>query len=100
MCLFTAVQLNYMLPASLLTWLTLTVVLFALICKHIPTPTPIVAQLQAAGRLTGLIFATMPGSTTAKKLDLSKLTDDEAKHVWAVVQRDFDLRKKEEDRLG
>ncbi|KAM6979346.1 melanophilin [Tautogolabrus adspersus] len=42
----------------------------------------------------------MPGNTPGKKLDLSKLTDDEAKHVWAVVQRDFDLRKKEEDRLG
>ncbi|XP_070694107.1 melanophilin isoform X2 [Pempheris klunzingeri] len=42
----------------------------------------------------------MPGTTTGKKLDLSKLTDEEAKHVWAVVQRDFDLRKKEEDRLG
>ncbi|XP_076011068.1 melanophilin [Genypterus blacodes] len=35
-----------------------------------------------------------------KKLDLSKLTDEEATHVWGVVQRDFDLRKKEEDRLG
>ncbi|KAL1770959.1 melanophilin isoform X1 [Sigmodon hispidus] len=34
-----------------------------------------------------------------KKLDLSKLTDEEAKHVWAVVQRDFDLRRKEEERL-
>ncbi|XP_055086492.1 melanophilin isoform X2 [Periophthalmus magnuspinnatus] len=43
----------------------------------------------------------MPGSvTTGKKLDLSKLTDEEAKHVWEVVQRDFNLRKKEEDRLG
>uniref|UniRef100_A0A671V9R0 Melanophilin n=1 Tax=Sparus aurata TaxID=8175 RepID=A0A671V9R0_SPAAU len=42
----------------------------------------------------------MPVTMTGKKLDLSKLTDDEAKHVWAVVQRDFDLRKKEEDRLG
>ncbi|KAM9347469.1 melanophilin [Symphorus nematophorus] len=42
----------------------------------------------------------MLGTTTGKKLDLSKLTDEEAKHVWAVVQRDFDLRKKEEDRLG
>lgn len=42
----------------------------------------------------------MPGNTTGPKLDLSKLTDEEAKHVWAVVQRDFDLRKKEEDRLG
>ncbi|KAM5268860.1 melanophilin isoform 3-T3 [Hipposideros larvatus] len=34
-----------------------------------------------------------------KKLDLSKLTDEEARHVWAVVQRDFELRKKEEERL-
>lgn len=42
----------------------------------------------------------MPGGTTGKKLDLTKLTDAEAEHVWAVVQRDFDLRKKEEDRLG
>lgn len=43
----------------------------------------------------------MPGSVTAgKKLDLSKLTDEEAKHIWEVVQRDFNLRKKEEDRLG
>ncbi|KAG8124600.1 hypothetical protein E2320_019922 [Naja naja] len=32
-----------------------------------------------------------------KKLDLSRLTDEEAKHVWEVVQRDFDLRKKEEE---
>ncbi|XP_030639204.1 melanophilin a [Chanos chanos] len=35
-----------------------------------------------------------------KKLDLSKLTDEEAKHVWEVIQRDFELRKKEEERLG
>ncbi|KAK0147200.1 Melanophilin [Merluccius polli] len=42
----------------------------------------------------------MPGGALGKKLDLSKLTDEEAKHVWDVVQRDFDLRKKEEDRLG
>ncbi|XP_015676223.1 melanophilin [Protobothrops mucrosquamatus] len=34
-----------------------------------------------------------------KKLDLSRLTDEEAKHVWEVVQRDFDLRKTEEERL-
>ncbi|XP_026641866.1 melanophilin [Microtus ochrogaster] len=34
-----------------------------------------------------------------KKLDLSKLTDEEAKHVLAVVQRDFDLRRREEERL-
>ncbi|XP_046701787.1 melanophilin a isoform X3 [Silurus meridionalis] len=35
-----------------------------------------------------------------KKLDLSRLTDEEAKHVWEVIQRDFELRKKEEARLG
>uniref|UniRef100_A0A8V0Y901 Melanophilin n=2 Tax=Gallus gallus TaxID=9031 RepID=A0A8V0Y901_CHICK len=42
-----------------------------------------------------------PGSPCkmGRKLDLSKLTDEEAKHVWEVVQRDFDLRKKEEERL-
>ncbi|XP_020658012.3 melanophilin isoform X3 [Pogona vitticeps] len=34
-----------------------------------------------------------------RKLDLSKLTDEEAKHVWDVVQRDFELRQKEEERL-
>ncbi|KAK9410971.1 melanophilin [Crotalus adamanteus] len=34
-----------------------------------------------------------------KKLNLSRLTDEEAKHVWEVVQRDFDLRKTEEERL-
>ncbi|XP_040058384.2 melanophilin isoform X2 [Gasterosteus aculeatus] len=39
-------------------------------------------------------------ATKGSKLDLSKLTDEEAKHIWEVVQRDFDLRKKEEDRLG
>ncbi|KAI1899770.1 hypothetical protein AGOR_G00065170 [Albula goreensis] len=42
----------------------------------------------------------MPGTNVGKKLDLSRLTDEEAKHVWEVIQRDFDLRKKEEDRLG
>uniref|UniRef100_A0A3Q3ADF7 RabBD domain-containing protein n=1 Tax=Kryptolebias marmoratus TaxID=37003 RepID=A0A3Q3ADF7_KRYMA len=42
----------------------------------------------------------MPGSAAGRKLDLSTLTDDEVKHVWDVVQRDFDLRRKEEDRLG
>ncbi|GCB69322.1 hypothetical protein scyTo_0001033 [Scyliorhinus torazame] len=36
----------------------------------------------------------------ARKLDLSKLTEDEAQHVLQVVQRDLDLRKQEEDRLG
>nr|XP_045002617.1 melanophilin [Jaculus jaculus]XP_045002618.1 melanophilin [Jaculus jaculus] len=34
-----------------------------------------------------------------KKLDLSGLTDEEAEHVRAVVQRDFDLRRREEERL-
>ncbi|KAM5228680.1 melanophilin [Ctenodactylus gundi] len=34
-----------------------------------------------------------------KKLDLSKLTDEEAKHVWEVVRRDFALRRREEERL-
>ncbi|KAM6957998.1 melanophilin-like [Tautogolabrus adspersus] len=34
------------------------------------------------------------------KLDLTRLTDEEAKHVWEVIQRDFNLRKKEEERLG
>ncbi|XP_025999312.1 melanophilin a isoform X1 [Astatotilapia calliptera] len=34
------------------------------------------------------------------KLDLSRLTDEEAKHVWEVIQRDFNLRKKEEERLS
>lgn len=35
-----------------------------------------------------------------RKLDLSGLTDDETEHVLQVVQRDFNLRKKEEDRLS
>uniref|UniRef100_A0A8D2DTN3 RabBD domain-containing protein n=1 Tax=Sciurus vulgaris TaxID=55149 RepID=A0A8D2DTN3_SCIVU len=34
-----------------------------------------------------------------RKLDLSKLTDEEAEHIWGVVQRDFDLRRREEERL-
>ncbi|XP_004868448.1 melanophilin isoform X13 [Heterocephalus glaber] len=34
------------------------------------------------------------------KLDLSKLTDEEAQHVWQVVQRDFALRTREEERLA
>ncbi|XP_066431496.1 melanophilin isoform X6 [Eleutherodactylus coqui] len=34
-----------------------------------------------------------------KKLDLSKLSDDEARHVWEVVERDMNLRKNEEQRL-
>ncbi|XP_051568498.1 melanophilin a isoform X2 [Myxocyprinus asiaticus] len=35
-----------------------------------------------------------------KKLDLSRLSEEEAKHVLEVIQRDFMLRKKEEERLG
>ncbi|XP_012885698.1 PREDICTED: rab effector MyRIP [Dipodomys ordii] len=35
-----------------------------------------------------------------RKLDLSALTDDETEHVLQVVQRDFNLRKKEEERLS
>ncbi|XP_027879078.1 melanophilin isoform X2 [Xiphophorus couchianus] len=42
----------------------------------------------------------MPTTAVGRKLDLSRLTDEEARHVWDVVQRDFDLRRKEEDRLG
>lgn len=34
-----------------------------------------------------------------KKLDLSKLSDEEAKHVWEVIERDMNLRKNEEQRL-
>ncbi|XP_053511200.1 melanophilin isoform X2 [Artibeus jamaicensis] len=34
-----------------------------------------------------------------KKLDLSKLTDEEAQHVWEVIQRDLELRRREEERL-
>ncbi|KAK9969258.1 hypothetical protein ABG768_027451 [Culter alburnus] len=45
-------------------------------------------------------FKMMPSSSNGKSLDLSRLTDDEAKHVWQVIQRDFHLRQKEEDRLG
>ncbi|KAM6152762.1 melanophilin [Erethizon dorsatum] len=33
-------------------------------------------------------------------LDLSTLTDEEARHVWQVVQRDFALRTREEERLA
>lgn len=35
-----------------------------------------------------------------RKLDLSGLTDDETEHVLQVVQRDFNLRKREEERLS
>uniref|UniRef100_A0AAY5KIV1 RabBD domain-containing protein n=1 Tax=Esox lucius TaxID=8010 RepID=A0AAY5KIV1_ESOLU len=33
-------------------------------------------------------------------MDLTTLSDDEAKHIWEVIQRDFNLRKIEEERLG
>ncbi|XP_055493641.1 melanophilin-like isoform X2 [Leucoraja erinacea] len=36
----------------------------------------------------------------ARRLDLSQLTEDEAQHVFHVVQRDMSLRKKEDERLG
>lgn len=39
-------------------------------------------------------------STMDRKLDLSRLSDEEAKHIWEVIQRDFTLRKTEEERLG
>ncbi|KAJ8012441.1 hypothetical protein DPEC_G00042800 [Dallia pectoralis] len=42
----------------------------------------------------------MPATAMGTKLDLSTLTEEEANHVFQVVQRDFDLRKKEKDRLG
>ncbi|XP_036396661.1 melanophilin-like [Megalops cyprinoides] len=42
----------------------------------------------------------MAANIIGKKLDLTRLTDEEAKHVWEVILRDFDLRKKEEERLG
>ncbi|TSK82161.1 Rab effector MyRIP [Bagarius yarrelli] len=35
-----------------------------------------------------------------RKLDMSNLTEEEAEHVLQVVQRDMQLRKKEEKRLG
>lgn len=56
--------------------------------------------LAPAWQLRGIKPSDMQAAAAGKKLDLSKLTDEEAQHVWAVVQRDFDLRKKEEDRLG
>ncbi|XP_072117612.1 melanophilin-like isoform X2 [Mobula birostris] len=36
----------------------------------------------------------------ARKLDLSQLTEEELQHVLHVVQRDMNLRKKEDERLG
>lgn len=71
----------------MLLMLSLTIPMFFILLLHCrPAPS--------------INFTVMPSTTTGEKLDLSKLTDEEAKHVWEVVQRDFDLRKKEEDRLG
>ncbi|XP_063256106.1 melanophilin isoform X4 [Prinia subflava] len=53
---------------------------------------------QLGGASNGIGFSSRRDEM-GRKLDLSKLTDEEAKHVWEVVQRDFDLRKKEEERL-
>ncbi|XP_078260720.1 melanophilin-like [Rhinoraja longicauda] len=36
----------------------------------------------------------------ARNLDLTQLTEDEAQHVFQVVQRDMNLRKQEDERLG
>ncbi|XP_053537330.1 rab effector MyRIP isoform X2 [Ictalurus punctatus] len=38
--------------------------------------------------------------TMGRKLDMSNLTEEEAEHVLQVVQRDMQLRKKEEERLS
>lgn len=74
-------------------WLSFSVTTFKFSCDF-------VAPFSPTGNLPGhRSHSAMLSSTTAKKLDLSKLTDDEAQHVWEVVQRDFDLRKKEDDRL-
>ncbi|KAG8508245.1 Melanophilin [Galemys pyrenaicus] len=40
------------------------------------------------------------GAEMGGELDLSRLTDEEARHVWEVVQRDIDLRRREEQRLA
>ncbi|XP_071290378.1 melanophilin isoform X2 [Agelaius tricolor] len=54
---------------------------------------------RSGGASNGIGFVEGRRGAMGRKLDLSKLTDEEAKHVWEVVQRDFDLRKKEEERL-
>ncbi|XP_054492270.2 melanophilin isoform X2 [Agelaius phoeniceus] len=54
---------------------------------------------RSGGASNGIGFVEGHRGEMGRKLDLSKLTDEEAKHVWEVVQRDFDLRKKEEERL-
>ncbi|XP_071603169.1 melanophilin isoform X4 [Heliangelus exortis] len=67
---------------------------------HYSAPTSHPVSIPGHGR--GSVPSNRPGFLhleMGRKLDLSKLTDEEAKHVWEVVQRDFDLRKKEEERL-
>ncbi|XP_045909041.1 melanophilin isoform X3 [Micropterus dolomieu] len=96
-----------MSPCLSSSWLTRHVISIA-VCYLVSPAVSLVcyclqATLSTASPAPGSLPAhrfTMPGTTAGKKLDLSKLTDEEAKHVWEVVQRDFDLRKKEEDRLG
>nr|XP_054591401.1 melanophilin a isoform X2 [Nothobranchius furzeri] len=61
-------------------------------------------QLMSSGLVSALFSQQQqqqPRETRSmeRKLDLSRLTDEEAKHVWEVIQRDFNLRKKEEERL-
>ncbi|KAG5852801.1 hypothetical protein ANANG_G00066420 [Anguilla anguilla] len=68
-------------------------------------PDVVVLLIRATSGFTSQVKAVYSSSMLSatpvpNKLDLSRLTDDEAKHVWDVIQRDFDLRKKEEDRLG
>ncbi|OWK53746.1 Melanophilin [Lonchura striata] len=60
---------------------------------------PMVRDSERSGSASNGIGFTSRRDEMGRKLDLSKLTDEEAKHVWEVVQRDFDLRKKEEERL-
>ncbi|XP_037999244.1 melanophilin isoform X2 [Motacilla alba alba] len=68
--------------------------LFALRQQH-----PRVRDSERSGEASNGIAFKPRRHEMGRKLDLSKLTDEEAKHVWEVVQRDFDLRKKEEERL-
>ncbi|XP_007540645.2 melanophilin a isoform X6 [Poecilia formosa] len=60
-------------------------------------------MLSGFSRLISSVSSSRPTHTDTRnmerKLDLSRLTDEEAKHVWEVIQRDFNLRKKEEERL-
>lgn len=83
-------SLNTLILDENLIWLPYPKNLIRLLSPHLQQP----ASPQCSNS------PIMPLTAVGKTLDLSKLTDDEAQHVWAVVQRDFDLRKKEEDRLG